>query len=81
QGDGEPSGDRELFITGKMHYDLLVRTRAVLKRGVAVLEKSLSIDMLAEEIKGGISILSELSGENYSDEILDRIFNEFCIGK
>lgn len=42
---------------------------------------NLKDDMLAEECKDMLVILSEITGEEISEEIINNIFNKFCIGK
>jgi len=39
------------------------------------------IDLKAEEIRNSLNFLSKITGNNDIDEILDIIFNDFCIGK
>lgn len=43
--------------------------------------KLMSLDMLSLDLNSVITILSEVTGETYTEEILDNIFNKFCIGK
>lgn len=38
-------------------------------------------DMIAVEIRSALKIISEFTGEDYTEKILDRVFNDFCIGK
>ena len=38
-------------------------------------------ELLAEELRLAQRYLSEITGEFTSDELLDRIFSSFCIGK
>ena len=45
------------------------------------LQLSNHLDLIAMDIKDSIICLDDISGNNVSDEILDQIFNTFCIGK
>ena len=38
-------------------------------------------ELLALELRGGLETLGELVGAVYTDDLLDRIFSRFCIGK
>ena len=38
-------------------------------------------DIVAEELLQAQNSLSEITGEYSSEELLDSIFNKFCIGK
>ena len=39
------------------------------------------IDMIEINIKDAFDLLGEIVGKNYSDEILDNLFKNFCVGK
>ncbi|QAR31971.1 tRNA uridine-5-carboxymethylaminomethyl(34) synthesis GTPase MnmE [Geovibrio thiophilus] len=39
------------------------------------------LDSLSFELRDSLNILSEITGETYTEEILTNIFNSFCIGK
>ncbi|MCD8567212.1 MAG: tRNA uridine-5-carboxymethylaminomethyl(34) synthesis GTPase MnmE [Geovibrio sp.] len=39
------------------------------------------LDALSFELRDSLNILSEITGETYTEEILSNIFNSFCIGK
>jgi tRNA modification GTPase len=38
-------------------------------------------DLLALELRGALDQLGEMVGAVYTDDLLDRIFSRFCIGK
>ena len=38
-------------------------------------------DILAAALRQGLELLSEITGENVSENMLDDIFSRFCIGK
>ncbi|MCL5674223.1 MAG: tRNA uridine-5-carboxymethylaminomethyl(34) synthesis GTPase MnmE [Candidatus Omnitrophica bacterium] len=43
--------------------------------------KNLSLDIIAEQIKFCLWDMDNITGKNLSDEIIDSIFDKFCIGK
>ena len=44
-------------------------------------EKNIPVDMIAIDIRSCWDILGEIIGETYKDELLDELFNKFCLGK
>jgi tRNA modification GTPase len=42
---------------------------------------SLGEELIAAEVRSALDAVGEVTGEVYTDEILDRIFTRFCIGK
>ena len=45
------------------------------------LDNKLSLEFVAQEIKDALSCLDELLGKTFNEELLDKIFTDFCIGK
>ena len=66
---------------------LSVRQRDALSRACAVLERALGAEsmsgeeLLAEDLRVALCALGEITGETPAQEILDRVFDQFCIGK
>ena len=40
-----------------------------------------SYDLLAADLREAVATLGEITGECAGEEILDRIFEQFCVGK
>ena len=45
------------------------------------LEFGMTFDAVTVSIEDAISQLLELTGERTSDEVVDRVFHNFCVGK
>ena len=45
------------------------------------IKNNLPVDMVSIDIKRIWTILGEILGENYSDELIDQLFSQFCLGK
>lgn len=59
----------------------LERTREALNQALERQEAGYSEEIIAEELRLAADILGQLTGEIKSEEIINAIFNEFCIGK
>ena len=46
-----------------------------------MVEKNLSLDLIALDIKNVWLKLGEITGETNTEEIIDEIFMKFCLGK
>lgn len=75
------SADSGLFLARRRHLDALNRARNSLETGRLQLEHNSAGELLAEELKQAQLALSEITGQFTSDDLLGRIFSEFCIGK
>lgn len=54
---------------------------ACLRRAHAVVLEEGSPELLAFELRGALEQLGEMAGTVHTDDLLDRIFSRFCIGK
>ena len=74
--------DTDVIITNARHYDALVRARQSLSRVLDGLRSGLSGDLLSEDLREVLGILSEITGGQITTpEVLGNIFKNFCVGK
>jgi len=74
--------DNEIIVSNARHYDVLTKANVSIKEVINGLQQQLSGDLIAEDLRKTIDILSEITGEQItSDEVLSNIFKHFCIGK
>jgi tRNA modification GTPase len=59
----------------------LGRARAALARAARVAEAGESGEIVAFEMRDSLEAIGEVTGRRASEELLDRIFSRFCIGK
>ena len=74
--------DNEIIVSNARHYDVLTKVNVSIKEVINGLQHKLSGDLIAEDLRKTIDILSEITGEQItSDEVLSNIFKHFCVGK
>ena len=69
------------FTARRRHIDALEKAQAHFSAGVAALLQSRAGELLAEELRLSHQALADITGSFSSDDLLGRIFSEFCIGK
>jgi tRNA modification GTPase len=77
---GEAAGEAILMV-GPRHRQALERAETSLQRAGGCLGEGLSVELAALEVRGALHALGEIVGETVTEETLDQIFREFCIGK
>lgn len=70
-----------VILARRRHLDALARADQFLLSGKIQLEENRSGELLAEDLRQAQLVLSEIIGEFTSDDLLSKIFQEFCIGK
>lgn len=71
----------DVVVTNARHYDSLTHTHQALYDVLKGLETGLSNDFLALDLRQALHHLGEITGEITTDDLLDNIFRNFCIGK
>lgn len=73
--------DSAAVITQSRHFEGLTRIRRALGKAVELMEVDASSEIVAFELDDGVRAVHELLGKVYHEQIIDRIFKEFCLGK
>lgn len=69
------------IITNIRHKNALEKAENSLKDALNTLKNTQSLELLSIDLNNCYSYLGEISGETSSENIIDRIFEKFCLGK
>ena len=69
------------FITNKRQQACFERCRESLQRALEAANREELQDMIYIDLKSALLSLDEITGEVINDDILNNIFDHFCIGK
>ena len=69
------------LVNNARHYEALRLSSDALQEVIYGLDKGLSGDLLALDIRKALYHLGEITGEVSSEDLLANIFSRFCIGK
>ena len=62
------------------HYTLLLEVKEIIEK-ISSSIYIYPIDMLCIDLERAINLISEITGDNYTEKVLDIVFSSFCIGK
>lgn len=71
----------EVVLTNLRHKECLETALDFLEKSKQGLEKNLSLEFIALDCRKALDKVGEVIGKVYTDDILNRIFSQFCIGK
>jgi tRNA modification GTPase len=71
----------QTIVTSARHAESLHLAAVALEKVIAGIQQNLSTDLLAFELKDSIYHLGMITGQIYTDDLLENIFSKFCIGK
>ena len=69
------------LITNSRHIALIDAARESLVSAYDAIEAGVFIDLVAIDISAAYGALGEITGIVINDELIDKIFSEFCLGK
>ncbi|HVO38202.1 MAG TPA: tRNA uridine-5-carboxymethylaminomethyl(34) synthesis GTPase MnmE [Spirochaetia bacterium] len=78
---GPPGESAEPLIDSVRQRDLIAGALEALGRFRDAREHGTSPDLLAVDLAAALDCLGEITGEVVTEEILDRMFSSFCVGK
>lgn len=79
-GDGLPS-TAGVLVTNVRHRQSLLGARRVLLQARETLLAGLSREFVTVDLREALDRLGEITGQTATEDILERIFSQFCIGK
>ena len=73
-----PAGE---ILTNARQRDAVARAVEDLRAALDALEQGLTPDLVLTETEGAMAALGELSGRSVREDVTNRIFQRFCVGK
>jgi tRNA modification GTPase len=77
---GVPAEMLEVMINSR-HEDALRRARAAAERAVSALGANLGLELAAIDLRLAASAVGEIVGKTATEDLLEAIFSQFCLGK
>ena len=73
--------DSSEMITNIRHKNIISESIKILKEIINTIDKEIPIDMCAIYLRDLIEKMNEITGENVTEDIINKIFSKFCLGK
>ncbi len=78
---GTINSREHVWAVNQRHKTALEQTKASLQKALESITSGLSPEFIALDLRGALDSLGLIIGATYTEDILERIFNDFCIGK
>jgi tRNA modification GTPase len=78
---GSAHGREHAWAVNQRHKTALEKAKASLGRALASTATGLSAEFVALDLRDALDSVGLIIGATHTDEILERIFRDFCIGK
>jgi tRNA modification GTPase len=78
---GEIKSEMLEVMINSRHQDALQRTRDAVQRTMQALQGGETLDLVAVDLRIAVNAIGEIVGKTATEDLLDMIFSQFCIGK
>jgi tRNA modification GTPase len=78
---GEIKAEMLQVMINSRHQDALNRARASVQRTIDALRADATLELVAMDLRIAVSAVGEIVGKTATEDLLDSIFSQFCIGK
>ena len=78
---GEISAGMLQVMINSRHQDALNRARAAVQRTIDALRGGVTLELAALDLRIAVNAVGEIVGKTATEDLLDSIFSQFCIGK
>ncbi len=78
---GQIAPGEGVLVSNLRHKEALGKAHRSLQEARNTVIQGLPEDLLTVDLKAALDALGEITGETVDDEVVDRIFSQFCIGK
>lgn len=72
---------KDILITNTRHKEALIKAKQSCIQGLEALRNTAAIDLASIDIRNAWANLGEITGDTLQEDIIDKIFSEFCLGK
>lgn len=69
------------YLSSARSISLLKKSLESIDSGIEAIKASMPIDITEIDLKQAWTSLGSIIGETYSDELIDQLFSQFCLGK
>jgi tRNA modification GTPase len=78
---GEVKAEMLQVMINSRHQDALNRARTAATRSIDALHGNATLELVALDLRIAVAAVGEIVGKTTTEDLLDSIFSQFCIGK
>ena len=71
----------EVYLASERQRDSLLRAKTAAEHALGCAGRNMPLDLLFIDLEDMLEALGEVTGETVSEEIIDSVFKNFCVGK
>lgn len=72
---------QDAMVTNRRHKEALMRAKAKMEEAKEAVDSGISLDLASIDISAAWNYFGEITGDTLAEDLVDKIFSDFCIGK
>ncbi len=78
---GKIKASESILVSNQRHIQAVKEAEKLIAGSLNSLDNKLSLEFVAEDLKEALGYIDEILGRRFGEDLLDKIFGDFCIGK
>lgn len=78
---GEIKESSDVYVNNLRHITALKEAKSAMDEVLEDIEQEMFLDILEVNLEVALASLGEITGDTTTEDVLDKVFSEFCIGK
>jgi len=78
---GSITPNTDILVGNLRHQEALIKAKNHLKDALLALDQAVPLDLISIDIRGALEALGTITGDDITEDLVDKIFSEFCLGK
>lgn len=75
------SGEESSVLLNARHFELLTNALKHISNGIENQKRNASPEFIIADVQSALINVYEVLGQRFDDQVMDRVFSEFCLGK
>lgn len=71
----------EYSISNDRHKEAIIRAKESLRDALEALSAAMQLDLVSIDLSAAWTYLGEITGDTLQEDLIDKIFSDFCVGK
>lgn len=71
----------QVLLSHARHFENILKAKTFTEQAIQALHNEVGPEFVSVELKEALIAMQETLGKRFDDQIMDRVFKEFCIGK
>ena len=78
---GHVDGEMRDVMINSRHQEALLRAKSATQTTLQAIQDDMTLELVALDMRIAVNAIGEIVGKTSTDDLLDKIFSEFCLGK